>query len=242
MTRTVLLSSLDDSIQWKIEYRNIIKGVSLTKKRIMLIPDIFEQMPDYLPRRGILHIGAHQLEEEPLYHACGVPDENILWIEANRDVIPYDRKNVIEAVISNLDNVEVIFKITNNGQSSSIFSLKTHLQEHPWVYETGRRPLRTITLNTLFENRHIAYDAFDFINLDIQGAELLALQGATRILPYIRSIYTEVNERELYEGCALIGEMDTFLATWGFARVLTRMTQHGWGDAFYIRSTPTRAI
>lgn len=201
----------------------------------MLIPDVFERMPAYRPKRGVLHIGAHQLEEEPLYHACGITNEHILWIEANRDVIPPGRTNVMEAVISDRDHEEVIFKITNNGQSSSIFNLKMHLQEHPWVYEVERRPLTTITLNTLLQQHNIPLDSFDFMNLDIQGAELKALQGATGVLPHLRSIYTEVNEKELYEGCAFLTEMDGFLEGWGFQRVLTEMTPHGWGDAFYIR-------
>lgn len=76
---------------------------------------------------------------------------------------------------------------------------------------------------------------YDFINLDIQGAELLALKGATSILPFVKAIYTEVNEKELYEGCALIEELDAYLKQNGFTRILTNMTKHGWGDALYIR-------
>ena len=125
--------------------------------------------------------------------------------------------------------------ITNNVQSSSIFSLKTHLQEHPHVFEKERRIMKTITLNTLFEKFDLPYDMYDFINLDIQGAELKALQGATKILPHIRAIYCEVNEKELYQGCALIPELDAFLASHGFKRIVTSMTPHGWGDALYIR-------
>jgi hypothetical protein len=45
----------------------------------------------------------------------------------------------------------------------------------------------------------------------------------------------EVNEKELYKNCGLIGEIDTFLNIYHFKRVLTNITCHGWGDALYIR-------
>ena len=202
----------------------------------MLIPDIFDRYPEYQPRKGVLHVGAHTLEEEPLYYRLGLTDAQILWIEANEDLIPKAKAktNILCAVIGNTDDAEVTLKITNNLQSSSILSLKTHLQEHPWVQETTRRVVKTITLDTLFERHQIAFDQFDCMNLDIQGAEKMALEGATRILPHIRSIYTEVNVKELYEQCAQMDELDGFLEPLGFRRVETVMTPHGWGDAFYI--------
>jgi len=201
----------------------------------MLIPDIFEKYPTYKPRRGILHVGAHTLEEEPLYYDLGMDDNHILWIEANHDLIPKHKPNVLCAVIGNTDDTEVTFKLTNNLQSSSILSLKTHLIEHPWVQETTQRTVQTVTLNTLLQKHSIPMDAFDFMNLDIQGAEKMALEGATDLLPYIRSIYTEVNVKELYENCAQMDDLDGFLEPLGFKRVETVITPHGWGDAFYIR-------
>ena len=154
----------------------------------MLIPTIFQQVPFCIPERGILHIGAHKCEEDELYKSIGVNEENILWIEGNPDLIQPDRKNMFQAIISNRDNEEVEFKITNNGESSSILNLKTHLQEHPHIHEVKRMTLKTITLNSFYQKYNIPFNRFDFINLDIQGAELLALQGATSILPFVKAI------------------------------------------------------
>ena len=75
---------------------------------------------------------------------------------------------------------------------------------------------------------------YSFWNFDIQGAELLALKGATKSIQHVKALYIEVNEKELYKNCALIDEIDAFLATYHFTRVATRMTDHGWGDALYI--------
>lgn len=76
---------------------------------------------------------------------------------------------------------------------------------------------------------------YNFLNLDIQGAELMVLQGASEILKYFDYIYCEVNDKELYEKCAMTSDIDAFLSTHGFERKIKKMTTHGWGDAFYIK-------
>ena len=83
---------------------------------------------------------------------------------------------------------------------------------------------------------------YDFWNFDIQGAELMALKGASKYLPNAKVLYLEVNEKELYKGCVLIGEIDTFLSQYNFKRVITNITVHGWGDAVYIKSTQTDSL
>jgi len=207
----------------------------------MLIPTIFDDYKDCIPKKGILHIGAHECEERQLYHSIGFNDDTTLWIEAiNELVIMIKSKisniNIIQSVISDTDDEDVNFMITNNVQSSSIFNLKTHLTEHPHVFETQRRMLKTTTLNSLYDKYEIPYDKYDFINLDIQGAELKALQGASKILPHINAIYCEVNEKELYEGCGLLPDLDNYLSTYNFKRIAIKMTEHGWGDALYIKN------
>jgi hypothetical protein len=71
--------------------------------------------------------------------------------------------------------------------------------------------------------------------LDIQGAELEALKGSKRILGCVRYVYCEVSQVNLYEGGAKVQEIDDYLKGFGFLRVATNWTSHGWGDAFYIR-------
>jgi FkbM family methyltransferase len=144
--------------------------------------------------------------------------------------------NILYAVISNIDDNEVEFKITNNSEASSILNLTPHLHKyHAGIYVIETRKIKTITLDTLFKNNNIPYDKYDFINLDIQGAELLTLLGATKILPHIKAIYTEVNEKELYENCALMCDLEKFLSDNGFVRAIVIMTPAGWGDGLYIR-------
>ena len=77
---------------------------------------------------------------------------------------------------------------------------------------------------------------YNFLNLDIQGYELEAFKGFENLLNDFDFIYCEVNEKELYVGCPLITDIDEYLNTFNFKRVLTNITGHGWGDAFYIKT------
>lgn len=213
----------------------------------MLIPTIFNTFPECIPEKGILHIGAHMCEERALYNTINIGDNDTFWIEAIGEIVAYVKKineniNIVQAVITDKDDEELSFMITNNMESSSIFNFGTHSIEHPHVFEIERRRLKSITLNTLFEQNNIPHDRYDFINIDIQGAELKALKGATRILPHIKAIYAEVNEKMLYEGAGLLPELDEYLATFNFKRVITNMTRHGWGDALYIKNYVIPAV
>ena len=60
---------------------------------------------------------------------------------------------------------------------------------------------------------------YNFVNLDIQGYELQALRGMTSQLRYADYVYTEVNFRDVYAGCARMAEVDDFLAGYGLRRV-----------------------
>jgi FkbM family methyltransferase len=187
---------------------------------------------------GAFHIGAHDCEEMNFYNRLGITKENVVWVEA----IPYKVNeaihrgipNVYNSVITDKDNEEIIFNISNNVQSSSVLEFGTHAQEHPHVVYVDKIKLNTITIDTFFKTNNIDTSNYDFWNFDIQGAELMALKGATQSIQYAKAIYLEVNEKELYKNCGLITEIDAFLSTYNFTRVLTNMTQHGWGDALYI--------
>jgi len=186
---------------------------------------------------GVLHVGAHAGEENDSYLAEGVQQSSIYWVEAIPELCTALSKrlpNVIQGVVSDAVG-PVEFKITNNFQSSSILDLKTHLVEHPHVHVVKTVTATTVQLDTLVEQHAIKAD---FLNMDIQGAELKCLKGFERNLGMINAIYAEVNEKELYAGCALLPEMDSWLSERGFVRVHTHMTPHGWGDALYVRRTP----
>lgn len=190
--------------------------------------------------KGALHLGAHECEELPFYSQIGVLAKDVTWVDAIPTKVEEAKArgvpNVYNAVVTDNDDEDVVFNVSNNGQSSSVLEFGTHSTEHPWVVYVDTLKQKSVTLNTFIERNGIDATKLTFWNFDIQGAELMALRGATKYIKYAKAMYLEVNEKELYKGCGLIGEIDAFLATYNFKRVLTRMTEHGWGDALYVVS------
>lgn len=191
--------------------------------------------------KNVLHVGAHKGEESYLYVQLGAT--SLIWVEANKTLaeelknskigVSMPSNTVICEVVGEKDGETVDFKISNNGQSSSILELGEHSQLFPDVVYCSSEHRQTKTIKTILaENNN---PPIDFVNLDIQGAELLALKGFGDF-SNVKHIYTEINSREVYQGCALVGQIDEFLAPHGFKRVETQYwNDHPWGDALYIK-------
>lgn len=186
-------------------------------------------------KKGVIHIGAHRCEEASQYDHC----PKVLWIDGN-DTLCQEYPEIVNAIISDVDDQDVDFNITSNdAMSSSILPMKEHVKEHPDCINIQTIRKKTTTLDTLLSQQGYQHNDFDVLVMDIQGAEMLALKGARKTLPHIHVIVTEVNTKELYQGCPLIADMDMFLQQEGYIRVRTTMTHHGWGDAMYVRRVLT---
>jgi uncharacterized protein YunC (DUF1805 family) len=187
----------------------------------------------------VFHVGAHDCEELVGYNRIGVKNEDIVWVDAYDNKVEQARTrgipNVYNAVITDEDDKPIKFNVSNNIQSSSVLEFGTHSEEHPHVVYIEQMNKQSITINTFFERNNIDGSKYNFWNFDIQGAELMALKGSTKYIQYVDAMYLEVNEKELYKGCGLIQDIDTFLDQYNFKRVITKMTEHGWGDALYIK-------
>jgi FkbM family methyltransferase len=203
------------------------------------IDDLYEKYNKKIT--GVLHVGAHEAEEAEIYEKNQV--RQVIWIEGNSDLIAnikdklkaFKNQAVYNELVS--DSVkEVAFNITNNNQSSSILPLGTHTVNHPSVLVERIVQKKTTRLDTFFEKNSIDISNINFINLDIQGAELLALKGLGKYLDRMDYVYTEINITEVYEGCPLITDLDKFLGGQGFSRVKTYITRWEWGDALYFRN------
>jgi FkbM family methyltransferase len=188
--------------------------------------------------RGIIHIGAHMREERRSYITNGV--STILWVEGNEKVYRnsladglLENELFFNEIIADKDGEVFEFKITNNGESSSILDLEKHKVYHPQIHVTETVTVTTKRFDTLVKENDVDVSKYNFLNLDIQGAELLALKGFGDFLTRIDYIYAEVNETDIYKDCALIGEIDEYLSD--FKRVETAMTEFKWGDALYKR-------
>ncbi|BCS55957.1 hypothetical protein GSbR_13200 [Geobacter sp. SVR] len=191
--------------------------------------------------RGVIHIGAHEGSELKTYLDMGI--QQVVFIEANPDIYQKLSANVkevpgviaVHCAISD-QNGTVDLRVTSMDQSSSILPLKDHQKIYPGIHEVRLVTVPSRTIDSLLAELDLDPAGYNLMNIDIQGAELLALKGATNTLKHIDAINTEVNYEELYEGCVFIDELDRYLDTFGFERKATTTPHHpSWGDALFVK-------
>jgi hypothetical protein len=124
--------------------------------------------------------------------------------------------------------------VASNSQSSSLLAFGTHLKSYPNIFNAGKIVVQTKRIDMLITGSEIP----NFINLDIQGVELEAIQSLGKLIDKVDYIYTEVNWKEVYINCTKIRDFDSYLDALGFKRISQRRyLREGWGDALYIRKT-----
>jgi FkbM family methyltransferase len=188
---------------------------------------------------GIIQVGAHWGQEYPVYAKLGIEDcvliepckaaYQVLQATYGKD----PRIKLFNCACGAADgHAEMYTSKNNNGQSNSLLKPKKHLDHYPTIQFTEREEVAVRQLDGL----PIHPERYNTLVMDVQGAELLVLQGAAQILRHIEYIYTEINSQELYENNVMVEELDDFLAD--FDRVAVYwVRQQGWGDALYIRRT-----
>lgn len=188
----------------------------------------------------VWHLGGHNAEELSDYLGNGT--QEIHWFEANPE-----QALILDGILSGVPNqflipkaawhtsgVSLTFNITNKSMSSSLYALDLHSEKYPDIVLTKTVNVETITLDSYSIGREVP----NFINLDIQGAELDALRGASNLLNQVAYIYTEVSFLELYKDAPLADEIDVYLQSFGFKRVVTRkVPRDGWADVLYINQS-----
>lgn len=193
---------------------------------------------------GVLHVGSSTGQEAETYKSFGI--KNVIWIEAIPAVFENLSKhlnvvNCIEgakcfnACVSDVDDKEVVFNVSNNeSQSSSYLPLGYHSVIHPTVLYVEQIPMKTIRLDTLLKD--IDLSEYNFANFDIQGAELDAMKGLGELIKNFKYIYSEINKRDTYVGCPLVEDLDLYLSQYGFERVETgNWVGDCWTDGFWIK-------
>jgi len=210
-----------------IDFKKIIKEKNITPK-------------------GVLHIGAHVGQELKDYEEAGF--KKIIMIEANPytfDKLKKIKSNISELFFYNLaiSNKKgyTNFHITHNGRgqgemSSSLLKLKKHTILYPNIKHHKTINVKCNTIDNFIVDNKLKAEDFNMLNMDIQGAELMALEGALQQLKFIDIINTEVNKSELYENCVLLEKLENFLNTNGFY-MFEENYKHSpeWGDAIFLR-------
>ena len=215
---------------------------------------ILSNHTDHFQKKGIIHIGAHQGEEVEYYLQMGF--ENILLIEANPEWV-----ELLNEKCGNTKSIKIFgvavsdtegtmdFHInksrSGNTEPSSLLKMKEFNRIVKTLQTAETIPVAVTRLDSLFEEYNIPFSNYNFINIDIQGAELMAFKGAHKILSgYIDAIISEVNLIEMYEDCPLEKDIVNFLGQYNFKKVNaiyhTLFDENGtfpaWGECLFIKS------
>jgi len=182
--------------------------------------------------KGVIVVGAHFGDEN--VELQGI--KNKLFFEPLPHIFETLKSNVTDAILVNKavgnKNGKVIMNVekVNRGQSSSILKPIKHLQQYPWITFDEKMEVDMIRLDN-----YPTQNLYNLMIIDVQGYELEVLKGAKNTLNEIDYIITEVNRDEVYENCAKIEDLDSFLSQYNFIRVETNWGGDTWGDALYIK-------
>lgn len=118
------------------------------------------------------------------------------------------------------------------NKSSSLYKPNKTKVVHPWLEFKETITIRTQTLESFSNEKNIK--SIDFIHMDVQGAELMVLEGANNYIDKIKSIWLEVEKIELYEKQALKKDIENFLHKNGFICILNKVN-HIAGDQLWVK-------
>lgn len=189
---------------------------------------------------GLIQVGSFVSNEFSKLKELGIA--HFIFIEANPNIIPQLKENVDDSciifneLISDIDDVEYEFYISNHLQSSSMMKFDKHSHYYPTlstVIDTIK--LNSITLDTLIYRENIDIKKYNTLMIDVQGAELLVINGFMQNINNIDYIYTELNFDKMYDGCVLEPEFTNHMQSIGFDLVKYFDTGNGWGDGLYVR-------
>ena len=137
------------------------------------------------------------------------------------------------------------------AHSSSLLEPNRELLEHftgfaEMLRVVARQPVGTRRLDDVPQAA-----GADFLKLDVQGGELMVLDGAPRTLRDVLVVHTEVEFVPLYKGQPLFSDIDARMRSHGFALhkmpflglrpfapfpvEIERATQYLWADVVYVR-------
>lgn len=192
--------------------------------------------------KKLLHIGANNGAEIGYYDQNGIE----AWhVEAIPDVYQIlvkrcgskNSQHPIHACLSNTGGDQVTFNVSSNsGLSSSLLELGRHGKAYPSIYYEQSISLTTTTVDNLVADGRIPPD-IDFLVVDVQGAELLVLQGAKGLLSSgcLKGAVIETAVEPLYDKGAAYIDVSSELQLHGLYLCEAIFKMDGCCDAIYSR-------
>lgn len=203
--------------------------------------------------KGIIQIGASSGQQIKLFIDNNVKDM-ILFEPCDKSYQELEQEASVYKDISNITlsnyvlsnkSEEVKFFVGQNEHNSSLFDLHP---DRPGLHKAINNHDRletkkSITLDDYIRENNVDLNLYDFLFMDVQGAEHLVLQGATETLKHMKYIYLEVSFAEIYAGTLLYPDMVKYLASFGFEIVWLDTSGHmNQGDLLVKRFTDNLSV
>jgi len=184
--------------------------------------------------KTLLHIGAHYGEEDRLYYEFDVEP---IYVEACPLIFQKLKRKMAHrklhnVAVSDKPGKAEFFIADNDGFSSSLLKFDHHKKIYPQCSYINKIEVDCTTVDLLVQENGYNIDA---MCLDIQGAELMAFKGATETLKNVNIIYVEIALVPLYENSPILPDLDEYLDTFDFKRILVNLEEPEWGDALYVK-------
>lgn len=191
---------------------------------------------------NVLFIGANDMEEVEQYvkkyksglfiEAVPTTYERLKTILDNINKKYNTNYIAINALVSNEAGKEYTFNIFNNDEkSSSIFESNSDVWLWNDVEIKEKIPLISTTIENILQEYNWESVRYDVI-LDVQGAELLVLQGfGQNNFKNINTLTTEISKKEYYKGGVLFDTLNDFLISKNMT--LTKELKTGPDDTHY---------
>lgn len=170
--------------------------------------------------------------------------DNLAIIHRNLKAFGCDRITVSDLALSNQVGTATFYLSSGKpdnaaddawdfgNKSSSLLPPSEKMKEHTsWLNFDRELHVTTARLDQYCAQHNI--DHIDFIHMDVQGAELMVLQGAGAMLQRITAIWLEVEAVELYKNQPLRTDVEAFMQANSFVCVKSTVDQIA-GDQLYV--------
>lgn len=218
--------------------------------------DIEEELLFLLDKNNVktvFDIGACEAEDSIRYSKL-FPNSIVYAFEPRQDNIAlgqasiekYNCKNVVleNIALSNKNGKAEFFLsdgapdgLKNNtewdygNKSSSLLAPTEEIKKHTgWLQFNKKTEVDTLRLEDYAKNKQIS--CIDFVHIDVQGAELMVLEGAGDFLKQIKLLWMEVEAVELYQNQPLKNDVELFMRKNGFINIYDTVN-HIAGDQLY---------
>ncbi len=118
------------------------------------------------------------------------------------------------------------------NKSSSLLPPGLTKKVHGWLKFKDKISVKTERLDSFLIKEGI--DEIDFVYMDVQGAEMMVLDGAGEFIKKIKAIWLEVESVELYKNQPLKNDVEVFMNGHGFIKIKDTVNKIA-GDQLYVK-------